>query len=268
MEITNLSKGRVAGEETFMIENSFSQIYPRVSIVVPTLNEADNLPHFLGRIPEWIYEVVLVDGNSTDGTVAIARELKEDIRVIFQSGKGKGNALIAGFNAARGDIVVMLDADCSTDPAEIPVFVGALLAGADFVKGSRFVQGAGTDDMPLIRRLGNFGFVMLVRCLFGGHYTDLCYGYNAMWRRVIPDLRLDADGFEIETQMNVRALAAGLKVVEVPSFESDRLHGDAKLQVIRDGLRIVKTIFIEFFTQFSPLQVLIGKPGHEHDTVE
>ena len=116
----------------------------------------------------------------------------------------------------------MLDADGSTDPREIPAFVGALIAGADFVKGSRFIQGGGTADMPLYRKLGNFGFVSGVRLLFGGSYTDLCYGYNAFWRRVLPTLALNGDGFEIETQMNVRALKDGLKVAEVPSFESRR----------------------------------------------
>ena len=173
----------------------------------------------------WVHEVILVDGNSTDGTVAVARELWPSIRIVRQQGRGKGAALRSGFAAATGDIIVMLDADGSTDPAEIPIFVGALLAGADFVKGSRFLQGGGTSDMPLHRKLGNWGFAMGVRVLFGGIYSDLCYGYNAFWRRVLPHMELYGDGFEIETIMNVQALRSGLKVVEVPSFEAERVHG-------------------------------------------
>ena len=218
-----------------------------VSVVIPALNEADNLPHVLPRIPSWVQEVILVDGHSTDDTVEVARKVRRDIRVIYQQGSGKGAALRTGFASAKGDIIVMLDADGSTDPAEIPLFVGALLAGADFVKGSRFLQGGGTADMPLHRKLGNWGFALGVRLLFGGIYSDLCYGYNAFWRRVLPDLHLYGDGFEIETIMNVHALRSGLKVAEVPSFEAERIHGEGRLQTLPDGWRVLKAIIRERF---------------------
>src|SRR4051794_10414522 len=105
----------------------------RVSVVIPAWNEAENLPHVLPRIPSWVHEVILVDGNSVDDTVAVARRLLPTIRIVTQKGRGKGNALSSGFAAATGEIIVMLDADGSTDPGEIPAFVGALLCGADFV---------------------------------------------------------------------------------------------------------------------------------------
>ena len=184
------------------------------------MNEAANLPLVLPNIPRDVLEVILVDGNSSDDTVEVARAVLPSIRIVPQHGRGKGAALRTGFAAARGDIIVMLDADGSSDPQEIPVFVAALVNGADFVKGSRFLRGGGTSDMQFYRKLGNWGFVTLVRLLFGHRYTDLCYGYNAFWRRVVSSLALDGDGFEIETMMNVRALKVGLKVVEVPSFES------------------------------------------------
>src|SRR4029079_8047757 len=149
---------------------------------------------------------------------------------MHQRGKGKGDALRAGFAAATGDIVVAMDADGSTDPLEIPAFVGALLAGADFVKGSRFLQGAGTADMPMHRRLGNKGLTLLVRLLFGGRYSDLCYGFFAFWRDVTHQVQSPAEGFEVETAMNIAVLRANLKVVEVASFESPRIHGSAKLR--------------------------------------
>jgi glycosyltransferase involved in cell wall biosynthesis len=215
---------------------------PTVSVIIPAKNEAANLEHVLPRIPAWVDEVILVDGHSTDTTIAVARSLRPSIRILRQRGRGKGDALRAGFAAARGDILVMLDADGSTDPAEIPAFVAALLNGADFVKGSRFATGGGTADMSPLRRLGNWGFTTLVKLLFGGSFTDLCYGYNAFWRRTLPHLALDGDGFEIETIMNVRALRAGLRVVEVPSFEAERIHGESNLRTFPDGWRVLKAI--------------------------
>lgn len=220
---------------------------PRVtiSVVIPALNEELNLPHVLPRIPAGVDEVILVDGSSTDRTVEVARELIPSIRVVQQDGTGKGAALRSGFEAATGDIIVMLDADGSTDPAEIPIFVHALLAGADFAKGSRFLHSAGTSDMPFHRRMGNVAFVHLVRRLYGGKYTDLCYGYNAFWRRHLDVLQLDGDGFEIETQMNIRALRSGLRVHEVPSFEDRRVMGIGNLRTVPDGWRVLRTIFGE-----------------------
>jgi glycosyltransferase involved in cell wall biosynthesis len=219
---------------------------PTVSVVIPTLNEAKNLPHVLPLIPLDVYEVVLVDGRSTDDTIEVARQLRPDIRVVLEKTPGKGVALRSGFAAATGDIIVMLDADGSTDPGEIPLFVNALLAGADYVKGSRFLPGGGTSDMTFTRQFGNWVFVSLVRILFGGVFSDLCYGYNAFWRRILPDMNLDADGFEIETLMNVRAQRAGLQIAEVPSFEADRIHGVGHLRAIPDGMRVLKTIWQEF----------------------
>lgn len=215
---------------------------PWVSVVIPALNEAENLPHVLPRIPSWVHEVLLVDGSSTDGTCDVARRLCPSIRVVKQEGRGKGAALRSGFAAARGDIIVMLDADGSTDPAEIPAFVDAVRDGADLAKGSRFLSGGGTDDMSLLRRLGNGTFVALVRFLFGGQFSDLCYGYNAIRAAVLPRLALDRDGFEIETLLNVRALRAGLRIVEVPSFEARRVHGEGRLRTFPDGWRVLRTI--------------------------
>ncbi|HEX7083259.1 MAG TPA: glycosyltransferase family 2 protein [Gaiellaceae bacterium] len=223
-----------------------SGVEPTVTVVVPALDEAENLPHVLPRIPHWVHEVVLVDDHCTDDTVAVAQRLLPRIRVVENTGApGKGNALRAGFEVASGEIVVALDADGSEDPAEIPLFVGALLSGADYAKGSRFIQGGGTSDMPLLRRLGNKAFVLLVRGLYGARYSDLCYGYNAFWRRVLPQLDLDVAGFEIETLLTIRAHKAGLRIKEVPSFESARIHGVGRLVTFPDGWRVLKTIWRE-----------------------
>ena len=233
---------------------------PRVSVVIPTLNEARNLEHVMPELPDGLFEVILVDGGSVDSTVETAKRLRPDIRVVRQTRRGKGNALACGFASSRGDVIVMLDADASADPGEIPLFVAALVDGADFAKGSRRLDGGGSADITRIRSLGNRCLSFLVNRLCGSRYTDLCYGYNAFWAKkclAVLDLdwrsppppgvdgRLWGDGFEIETLINIRIAEAGLKVVEVPSYEAPRLHGVSNLNAASDGLRVLRTILIE-----------------------
>jgi glycosyltransferase involved in cell wall biosynthesis len=217
-----------------------------VSVIIPTLNEAENIPHVFAALPGWIDEVVIVDGRSTDDTVEVARRLRPDVKVLTQTGYGKGDALLAGFAASTGDIIVAMDADGSTDAQEITRFVTALTAGADFVKGSRFACGGGSDDLTFSRRLGNKFLGALVNRLFGTNYSDLCYGYNAFWARHLDTLALDCAGFEVETLMNIRAAMAGLCVHEVPSYEHRRVYGVSNLHIVMDGWRIAAVIVREW----------------------
>jgi glycosyltransferase involved in cell wall biosynthesis len=231
---------------------------PTISIVVPAKNEAANLREVLPRLP-LVHEVILVDGNSTDGTVAAAREVMPDIVVVQQTRKGKGNALAAGFAAATGDIIVMFDADCSADPDEVEAFVSTLTNGADFAKGSRDAKGGGSEDITPLRRAGNSALNAVANFAFRTRFSDLCYGYNAFWRDLVPVLDLPAldlpapdkgmiwgDGFEIETLINCRFAAAQVEIVEVPSTELSRLHGESNLRTFRDGLRVLRTIAAEY----------------------
>ncbi|MFF4960888.1 glycosyltransferase family 2 protein [Streptomyces sp. NPDC001222] len=225
--------------------SSHLAIAPPVSVVIPAMNEAENLPYVFKTLPEWIHEVVLVDGNSTDDTVQVARDLWPEVKVVGQQGKGKGDALITGFEACTGDIIVMVDADGSADGQEIVSYVSALVSGADFAKGSRFANGGGTSDMTPIRKLGNRVLCAIVNAKFGARYTDLCYGYNAFWRHCLDEIDLDCTGFEVETLMNIRVVKAGLKVQEIPSHEYLRIHGDSNLRAVRDGFRVLKVILKE-----------------------
>jgi glycosyltransferase involved in cell wall biosynthesis len=229
--------------------------YPTVSVVIPTLNEARNLPHVFARLPSDLHQVVVVDGLSKDGTIEVARSLRPDVEIVLQNRRGKGNALACGFAACTGEIIVMLDADGSADPQEIPKFVETLLQGADFAKGTRFAKGGGSTDITHLRRLGNRILNGLVNVRYGAEFTDLCYGYNAFWRRCVDVLDLDVgeacdekrwgDGFEIETLINVRAVFQRLSIVEVGSFEADRIHGGSNLNAVSDGLRVLRTIATE-----------------------
>lgn len=220
-------------------------IAPSVSVVIPARNEARNLPHVFATLPDWVDEVIVVDGHSVDGTAEVAGRLRPGVKVIRQQGRGKGDALLAGFRACSGDIIVTIDGDGSTDGGELAAFVAALLTGADFAKGSRFAAGGGSDDITRLRGWGNRLLMALVNLMFGTRYTDLCYGYNAFWSRHLPALGLDCTGFEVEALMNVRAVKAGLAVREVPSREHPRLAGVSNLRAAGDGWRILRVIIRE-----------------------
>ena len=220
-----------------------------VSCVIPAMNEAQNIEWVLERLPEYIDEVILVDGDSKDATVAVSRAVRPDIVVVTQDRPGKGAALRAGFAAATCDLIVMLDADRSMDPQEINRFLALLEEGYDLVKGSRFMEGGGTDDMSRVRRLGNAALRSVLNTAYRGDFSDLCYGYIAFHRRVLGDLDLKADGFEIETEIIVRAMLSDLRIGEVPSFELSRAHGESNLRTWRDGRRVLNTLVSHRFTR-------------------
>ena len=226
---------------------------PTVSVVIPTLNEAHNLPLLLPFLPmDWIDEVILVDGRSTDNTIEVARRFLPSIKIVLETTKGKGAAMRAGYRATQTDIVILLDADGSNDPREIPRYVKALMDGANFVKGSRFATGGGTTDMPRIRKLGNLGFVIISNLLFSVKFTDLCYGMHGFWRYCLDELDFDSfDGFEIDAALYLQAVRKKLHLVEVPSFEGVRFHGEGKLQTFPDGFRVLKTILSQWIAKVT-----------------
>lgn len=251
---------------------------PRVSVIIPTKDEAKNLEVLLPDMPG-VHEVVLVDAGSQDGTVDVARSHLSNLQVINQTRTGKGNALVCGMHAATGDILVTLDADGSADPCEIPAFVDALVEGADFAKGSRYMTGGGSVDLTRLRSAGNWGLNVLSNLSLGTKFTDLCYGYNAFWKSIVPALNLPdpdlprpanggriwGDGFEIETLITVRAAQAGLAVTEVPSFELNRIHGESNLRTFADGQRVLRTIATETARNGRAKRTrLVAAPARHH----
>jgi glycosyltransferase involved in cell wall biosynthesis len=233
---------------------------PSVSVVIPTLNEERNLPQVLGRLGPEVSEVVIVDGGSVDRTVEVAREMRPDATVVRQTRTGKGNALACGFAACTSDIIVMVDADGTADPGEIPLYVKHLTEGADFAKSTRFGGGGRSHDVTRVRRMGNDALAFTVNRLFGAGYTDLRHGHNAFWRRVVPmmDLpdpavprpggngRVWGDGFEIETMINIRMALNGLTVDEIPKIEYARNTKQSSLYTFRDGALVLRAIVSEW----------------------
>lgn len=214
----------------------------RVSVVIPARNEGKNLPLVLSRIPDWVHEVILVDGLSVDDTDEVAKLHMPSIRIIHQTGRGKGAALRQGYEQCTGDVIVSLDADGSMDPAEIGRFACLIESGFDYVKGSRMMLGGGSSDITRFRGFGNWMFRTLTNILHRSRYTDLCYGYFAFRRGTVDALDLRSEGFEIETEISIRAHMARWRITEVASYESARRHGVSNLNAVRDGLRILRTI--------------------------
>jgi glycosyltransferase involved in cell wall biosynthesis len=248
-----LSSDLAAGAE---IQSDFKQTErptlasASVSVIIPTLNEAANLAYVLNTVPRWVNDIVLVDGRSRDDTERVARVLRPDLRVVLQQRPGKGAAIRAGLEAAKGDILIIMDADGSMNGAEITAFRDALLDGADYVKGSRFAPGGGSVDITKLRRFGDRGICFLIWLLFGAHFTDGTYGFKGVWRDRLEMIPIDTDGFEVELLIDIRAHRASLLTVEVPCFETHRIHGNSNLNAFKDGLRCFRVIVRERLRRF------------------
>lgn len=245
---------------------------PRISAVIPTLNEAANVAPVLQSLPRCVTEIIVVDGHSEDGTAELALATDPRVRLVLERRRGKGAALLSGFAAAKGDAIVALDADGSMDPRDVSAFQATLGLGYDLVKGSREVVGGGSTDFSPLRRAGNGALTRLANVVHRTRWTDMCYGYFGFWRDVLPlldlrrdrlttralasELRLDAgrgdtspnrklrygDGFEIETALFLRAARAGLDIAEIPSRELPRATGESNLRTFRDGARVLSAI--------------------------
>jgi len=235
---------------------SFPASPATISLIIPTLNEERNIAWVLERVPSFVDEILLIDGRSTDRTIEVALTIRPDLVIVREPQPGKGVALRTGFAHASGDIIVMLDADGSMDPGEITAFVAAIQDGSDLVKGSRYLPGGGSVDISRLRRLGNAGLLNTANLLYRTSFSELCYGYMAFRSSSIRELDLRATGFEIETEIVVRATRAGLRIGEVPSFESHRRFGTSHLHTFRDGWRVLKTLVRERLRSAPRLAVL------------
>ncbi len=222
----------------------------KITVVVPTLNEAENIKEVFPNIPEFIDEIVVVDGNSIDKTREEILKYRKDARIIIEKPNGKGAAIKIGFENATGDLIVMMDADGSHDPRELPVLLEPILDGYDVANGSRLLPGGGSSDFTPLRKFGNAVFVAMVNWMYGAKYTDLCYGYRAFKKAALEKIECDSKGFEIETEQSILIRKAGLRVKEVPSFEARRKNGNSNLSTFGDGYKILNVILKEYLRKF------------------
>ncbi len=238
---------------------------PRVSVVIPTRNEARNVEALLpavAAVRPMVTEVIVVDRGSVDGTAEAARRVLPTAKVVTQTRAGKGNALACGFAAATGDILVTFDAHGAADPGEIPIFVAALVAGADVVSGSRFLTGGGPTGGGAVRRQRTALLNRVAAALFGGTRTDLCFGYHAFWADLLPTLDLPSiaapgaitpgatapwgDGSEIDTLLSCRFAAAGCRMTEVASVDRMPADGRRAHPTLADDRRVLQALTAEW----------------------
>ncbi len=216
-----------------------------VTVLICTLNEAENLPHILPRIPDWVDEVLIIDGHSTDGTREVAARVCPRARILLQPSHGKGDALRYGIRQARGEIILTLDADGQTDPQEMAFFVGPLQEGYDFAKGTRFRRPF-SRSRPLHRILGNWLITLTFDLMFLRPYTDLCSGYNAFRKQAILTLDLTSpNGLADEPLLHARACKAGLRIIEIPHHDPPRIAGMSKAPSWRQGVMALRTVVAE-----------------------
>jgi glycosyltransferase involved in cell wall biosynthesis len=213
------------------------------------MNEEQNLPMLIPKIPDWVDEVVLVDGHSIDKTVQVAQMLLPTIKIFYQPGQGKGEALRYGITQASGDVIVTLDADGATAPEDISYFIKPLLNGYDFAKGSRFLL-ASPNNKPLHRIFGNLLIAAVFNLLYGTHFTDLCSGYNAFWKTKILTLNFSsANRYEDEPLIIAKAEKARLRIIEVGHIDFGRIYGQSKAPSWRQGFKAIKTITLQRLTR-------------------
>lgn len=220
----------------------------KLSIIVPTHNEEKNLPVVLAHIPYHpdIKEIILVDGRSSDRTIETAKRIKPDIKVLQQTGFGKGNAISSGVQAATGDYFLVLDADGSQLPEEIPMYMEQARYGYDLVKGSRYMTGGYSEEGTWDRRLLTQIAQIIANRLWKTHFTDICFGMFLIKRNKFMELQIQSQRHDIEWEMMAKANKNNLSIVEVPSYEAKRISGRSHVSYIRDGWLIARAVFRQY----------------------
>jgi len=229
----------------------------RIVFVVPTLNEEAGIGLVLDGVSKVMqqnnYTILVVDGHSEDKTVQIAKD--RGVSIIFQRGNGYGDALMTGFDCAceelKADIIVMMDADGTYDPKDLPELLSPILENrADLVVGNRFL-GMKKGSMTFINRLGNRMLSWIARRTLGIKINDTQCGLRALRTDLMRHINLKVEGMPFATEMLAEAKQAKARIVEVPIAYHPRI-GDTKLNPIKDGMRILGTI-LRLIRDYAPL---------------
>ena len=216
-----------------------------VAIIILTLNEIDGIKVIMPRVKkEWADEIVFVDGGSTDGTVEEAKRL--GFKVIHQTNRGSGNACRIGVEKTNSDYVIFFHPDGNLIPEDIPKLIEKMHDGHDIVHISRFGKNSINEDASALDIFGNKLFTFLVNVFFGGHLTDALTGFVLIKKEIMLDLKTDAQYFEIEEQLCIRALKKKYPLYEIESNEPKRIGGKRKMRPLIVGAQLSWKIIKEF----------------------
>ena len=229
-----------------------------VTLLIPTLNEAVGMRTVMPKVKkEWVHQVLVVDGNSKDGTPDIAREMGYD--VVMQKTPGIRGAYMDALPFVKGDVILTFSPDGNSIPELIPACINKFKEGHDMVIVSRYAAGAKSYDDDAVTSFGNWLFTTLINLLHGGKYTDAMVIYRIYKKQLIYDLDLHKDSsyeFEeklfrtkisLEPLLSIRAAKRKLKVVDIPGDEPAREGGERKLQVLKWGAAYMFEIWRELF---------------------
>lgn len=229
----------------------------KVTVVIPTYDEEGSIEKTITEIPrKYIDEIIVVD-RSSDRTAQIAKRL--GCRVLRQQGKGFGNALRQGIENASGDIVLIMDADGSQNPRDIPMLINRVREGYDYVLASRYTVGSHSEDDTLLRSFGNWLITWTFNRMFHVNTSDSIFLFTAVRKKEYERLNLRSDGFEYCIELLAKAYVAGLKMVEIPSIERKRYAGRTKVNDFLTGYNLLKSIFLWRLKLAKPLKRRLSK---------
>ncbi len=216
----------------------------KTTLFVPTLNEIDGMKAIMPHVKkQWVDEILVLDGGSTDGTVEYAKQ--QGYRVVMQKSKGITNAYREALKIAEGDFIVAFSPDGNSLPEVIPQLVRKIKEGYDMVIASRYKGNAKSDDDDPVTAFGNWMFTTLINICFGGKYTDSLVMLRAFKKDIVKELHIDVPRAGLEPILSIRCAKQKLKVAEIPASEPKRIGGKRKMNPLLNGLDIFRLIFAE-----------------------
>jgi len=216
----------------------------KTTLLIPTLNEIDGMKVIMPRVKkQWVDEILVLDGGSTDGTVEYAKS--KGYRIVMQKSKGITNAYREAIKIAKGDYIIAFSPDGNSLPEVIPQLVRKIKEGYDMVIASRYMKGAKSQDDDPITALGNFLFTRLINVCFGGKYTDTLVMLRAFRKDIVQKLHIDVPRAGLEPILSIRCAKLKLAVAEIPGSEPKRIGGKRKMNPLLNGLDILRLIFSE-----------------------
>ena len=219
-----------------------SSLKQEIVCIIPTLNECDTVVEVIHKAQQFTPHIVVVDGHSNDDTCERAKVA--GAKILYQEGKGKGWALRTAFSQLKSDIYVTIDGDATYDARELINLVQPIIDGkADMVVGSRLKGCMEPGSISKVNKIGNNLFNFLINSIFNGEISDSQSGFRAITDHAVRQLNLTSQGFDVETEITIKALKAGLRIKEIPISYNRRRGTKSKLRSFEDGSKILKTIF-------------------------